>query len=87
LVWKVEFSKDANKALDRIGTADRRRLIAVLQQISQLDDPRVRGRALTGELAGYWRFRVGDIRLIATIEHDRLVIVVVTIGHRRAVYR
>lgn len=46
----------------------------------------MRGKALTGNWAGFWRWRVGDYRLIVAIEDDRVVIVVVSIGHRSQVY-
>ncbi|CAB0979424.1 type II toxin-antitoxin system RelE/ParE family toxin [Corynebacterium diphtheriae] len=46
----------------------------------------MRGKALTGNWAGFWRWRVGDYRLVAAIEDDRVVIVVVSIGHRSQVY-
>jgi mRNA-degrading endonuclease RelE of RelBE toxin-antitoxin system len=44
------------------------------------------GRALTGDLKGLWRYRVGDYRIVASIEDDRFVVLVVTVGHRREVY-
>ncbi len=50
-------------------------------------DPRLLGSALTGKLSGLWRYRVGDLRLIAKIVDQRMVIIVVGIGHRREVYR
>jgi mRNA interferase RelE/StbE len=48
---------------------------------------RARGKALTGELGGFWRYRVGDWRLIVRIEDARLMIVLIEVGHRREVYR
>lgn len=52
-------------------------------RIATLDDP----RALTGDHAGYWRWRIGDYRVVARIEDDRVVIIVVRVAHRREVYR
>ena len=51
-----------------------------------LADPRSRAKAMVGNWEGYWRFRFDDFRVIARIEDDRLVIFVVTVGHRRKVY-
>jgi mRNA interferase RelE/StbE len=51
------------------------------------EDPRRSGHALTGDRQGLWRYRVGDYRIVATIEDDRFVVLVVTVGHRREVYR
>ena len=50
-------------------------------------DPRVHGKALTGNLAGLWRYRVGDYRLIAEIRDDRLVILMLEVGHRSGIYQ
>ena len=51
-----------------------------------MDDRRRFGAVLTGDRKGLWRYRVGDYRIIAAIEDDRFVVLVVTIGHRREVY-
>lgn len=64
------------------------RILATLRtRIATLDDPRMLGSALVGDHAGYWRWRVGDYRVVARIEDDRITILVVRIGHRSAVYR
>ena len=49
-------------------------------------DPRVHGKGLTAKRSGQWRYRIGDYRLICTIEDDRLVILALTVGHRSEVY-
>ena len=72
------------KKLDR-ETA--RRIIAKLREISQLEDPRSTGKALVGNLAGLWRYRVGDYRIICDIEDGVLVILVVDIAHMSKVYK
>jgi mRNA interferase RelE/StbE len=56
------------------------------QRIATEEDPRRFGKALTGDLAGLWRYRIGDHRLIAAFEEDRLTVVVPRLGHRRKVY-
>lgn len=73
-----------------MGKVDRQvanRIIAFLEDVAALEDPRIRGHALTGNFSGLWRYRVGDWRVIVKIEDGRLVIVVVAIGNRRDVYR
>lgn len=57
------------------------------ERITPLDDTRTLGTPLTGERAGYWRWRVGDYRVAAKIEDARVLILVVRVGHRREVYR
>ncbi len=64
-----------------------RRIRDELAEIAELDDPRSRGKALTGNLTGVWRYRVGDYRILCDIEDGRLVIVVVDVARRREVYR
>jgi mRNA interferase RelE/StbE len=57
------------------------------ERVAALDDPRQIGDALTGNLKGLWKYRVGDYRIIARIEHEAVQVLVVRIGHRRQVYR
>lgn len=51
------------------------------------EDPRLHGKALTANRAGQWRYRIGDYRLICLIDDGRLVILALTVGHRRDVYK
>ena len=53
----------------------------------ETDNPRSYGKALTGNLAGLWRYRIGDYRLIAEIKDDKFTILAISIGHRREIYR
>lgn len=53
----------------------------------ETDNQRIHGKALTGNLAGLWRYRIGDYRLIAEIKDDKLSILAISIGHRREIYR
>jgi mRNA interferase RelE/StbE len=87
LAWTIEFERKADKQLDKINPRDAARIVKLLEEIAALDDPRTRGRALTGDLGGLWRYRYGDWRIIARIENQKLVILVIAIGHRREVYR
>jgi mRNA interferase RelE/StbE len=57
------------------------------ERIAGAEDPRRFGQALTGDAKGLWRYRVGDYRIVAAIEDDRFVVLVVTVGHRREMYR
>ena len=57
-----------------------------MDEVSKLDDPRVRGKALVGNYIGLWRYRVGDYRILCDIKNDELCILVVDVGHRRDVY-
>ena len=87
MVWKVEVTPAARKQLRKLDRQVGERIVARLEAIAQLDDPHSRGKALTGNLTGLWRYRVDDWRVIVRIEGQRLVIVVLTVGNRREVYR
>lgn len=88
MVWRIELSPYADKQLDRLERQSAIRILKYLRtRLAVLDDPRQLGAALSGPLAGYWRYRVGDYRLICEIKDDVLIVVVLEIGHRREVYR
>lgn len=56
------------------------------QELTALDNPRAKGKPLAGKLHGLWRYRVGNYRLICEIQNEKLVVLVIKIGHRRDVY-
>ena len=86
--WKIEFGDGALKALRKIDKAATKRIMDfVKERLAKREDPRSLGKALRGELASYWRYRVGDYRLICQIIDDRLVVLVLQIAHRREAYR
>ncbi|WP_332819189.1 type II toxin-antitoxin system RelE family toxin [Sphingopyxis sp.] len=87
MAWTLDFDAAARRQLRKPPRDVSDRILIGLQQISALDNPRQRGKAMVGERTGYWRYRIGDYRVIARIENRRLVIVVIAIGHRREVYR
>ncbi len=87
-VWRVEFHHAAVRDLRKLGADAERRIVRYLRErIASSEDPRRFGHALTGDRKGLWRYRVGDYRIVAAIEDDRFVVLVVTVGHRREVYR
>jgi mRNA interferase RelE/StbE len=87
-VWRVEFDRAADRDLRKLGSEAERLITRYLRErIATADDPRRFGHALTGDLKGLWRYRVGNYRIVATIEDGRFVVLVVAIGHRREVYR
>ena len=85
--WRVEFDQDAARDLRKLGGDAQRRILRYLRErIATAENPRRFGHALTGDLKGLWRYRVGDYRIVASIEDDRFIVLVVTVGHRREVY-
>jgi len=89
MVWKVELSELAQKNLEALDLPLARRVVSFLyERLALLDNPRSLGEPLKGARLGQlWRWRVGDLRLIASIEDEKLLVVVVRVGHRREVYR
>jgi mRNA interferase RelE/StbE len=86
-VWRVEFNQDAARDLRKLDVQAQRDILRYLRQrIATSEDPRRFGHALTGDLKGLWRYRVGYYRIVASIEDNRFVVLVVTVGHRREVY-
>ena len=89
MAWQIEFDPAAVKELARLDKPVARRIVAFLRErIATAEDPRTLGEALRGaELGGFWKYRLGDYRVIAEIVDRRVVIIVVRIGHRREIYR
>ncbi|PWD83940.1 type II toxin-antitoxin system RelE family toxin [Ignatzschineria cameli] len=88
MVWKVEYSNKVLKVLKKIDKTHAKRIVDVLElQIAQLDDPRIRGKALNGNFKNLWRYRVGDYRIICDIQDNQLTILALFIGHRKRIYR
>jgi len=86
-IWRVEFDRDAARDLRKLGAEAERAILRCLRQrIATSEDPRRFGRALTGDLKSLWRYRVGAYCIVAAIEEDRFVVLVLTVGHRREVY-
>ncbi|MGA7289615.1 MAG: type II toxin-antitoxin system RelE/ParE family toxin, partial [Terriglobales bacterium] len=76
------------RQLDELDKTVARRISKFLyERIEKLDDPRQIGERLQGTLSDFWRYRVGDYRIICSLEHERLVVLVLRIGHRREVYK
>ncbi|HEV2946874.1 MAG TPA: type II toxin-antitoxin system RelE/ParE family toxin [Gemmataceae bacterium] len=83
--YEVIFKPSAEKALHKLPETVQRRIVAAVEGLQ--DDPRPPGSVkLSGEL-DLWRIRVGDYRLVYTIDDDELIVLVVRIGHRKDVYR
>ena len=89
MAWKVELDSAAECDLDKLDPQIARRILTFLHgRIAPLDDPRSIGEALKGSKLGeLWKYRVGDYRIISSIEDGALRILVVKIGNRREVYR
>lgn len=86
MAWNVELTNTARKQLSTLDKTQAQRITKYLRRLMLLEDPRDAGKALTGNLRTYWRYRVGDYRVICELKDAELVIVAVEIGHRKEVY-
>ena len=89
MTWKIELDERANRDLDKLDLPVARRVYKFLyDRVAKLENPRSIGEALHGpKLGELWKYRVGDYRLICKIEDDRLLVLVLRVGHRREIYR
>jgi mRNA interferase RelE/StbE len=89
MAYNVELSESAERELGKLDGSQTKRILKFLhQRVAKLDDPRSIGEALHGSRLGeFWKYRVGDYRLICKIEDDRLIVLVLRVGHRKEIYR
>ena len=89
MAWQIEFDESARKELAKLDRQVARRLIDFLKnRVLSLRDPRSVGQALRGSTLGeFWKYRVGDFRIIASIHDDRMIVLVLRVGNRSDIYR
>jgi len=89
MAWKIELDPGAERELSKLDPPVARRILGFLHdRLATLEDPRSIGEPLKGSTLGaFWKYRVGDYRIIASIEDNEVCILVVRIGNRRDVYR
>ena len=89
MAWTIKFDEGAKKDLAKLDKQIAKRITTFLgSRVVALDDPRSIGEALKGsKLGDFWKYRVGDYRIVASIEDGALRVLVVKIGNRREVYR
>lgn len=85
--WELRTTSRFDKAIKKLDRATAVQILRALERIAALEDPRRTGKPLTGSLSGFWRYRIGDYRVLAEIEDARLVIVAIDVGHRSTIYR
>lgn len=89
MAWTIEFDPSAEKELDKLDPQQAKRILRFLfDRVAHLDDPRSIGEALKGSRFNtLWKYRVGDYRIITSIEDNVARILIVKIGDRKEVYR
>jgi mRNA interferase RelE/StbE len=87
VIYTVIYSDEADKVLGKLdGSVRRRILLWIHKNLIGTENPKAHGKGLTGNLSGYWRYRVGDYRLLAKIYEATVEIEIVEIGHRSEIY-
>lgn len=88
MIWKVEFDTAAAKELRKLDRKTQQDILRYFRErIATKDDPRRFGKQLSHNLSNLWRYRVRDYRMICHIEDDKLIVLVLTIGHRKGIYK
>ncbi len=85
--YHVEYTERAVRELKKLDRYTRRMIYAWIDRnLVECDDPRIHGKALSANRKGQWRYRIGDYRLICQIQDEELIILALSVGHRREVY-
>ncbi len=85
--WKIEFDSEVEKDLKKLGREAQKRILEYLKErIAKSNNPRDFGKPLRGKLSGFWRYRVGDYRLICRIFDEEILVLVIKAGHRKNIY-
>ena len=88
MAWSVEFLLSAKRQIKELDRATQQRITSYFHdRVLKAGDPRQFAKMLRGEKDGLWRFRIGDYRAICKIEEERMLVLVLDVGHRREIYR
>ncbi|ENN93999.1 type II toxin-antitoxin system RelE family toxin [Bartonella vinsonii] len=88
MAWTIRYEKKALSFLKKCDKKEARRIVDFLDQhVAPLEDVRVIGKPLKGQLSGLWRYRVGDYRILCEFYDKELVVLVLAIGHRKNIYK
>ncbi|MGA2400471.1 MAG: type II toxin-antitoxin system RelE/ParE family toxin [Syntrophobacteraceae bacterium] len=88
MAWRIDYSDSVRRQLRKLDKQTARRILDYMdERIAPLEDPRSAGKALSGPLGEFWRYRVGDYRILCDIQASALLVLVLRIGKRNSVYR
>ena len=87
MVWKIDYTITAKKQLLKLDKQHAQRIVEFMdERVAAAGNSREQGKALTGPLENFWRYRVGDFRIICDIQDGKLTVLVVKVGNRRDIY-
>ena len=85
--YNVEYSKTAMNTIKKMDSSTSNLIRTWIEKnLMNTENPRIKGKVLTGDLKGLWRYRVGDYRILAEIQDTKIVILILDIGHRSKIY-
>lgn len=87
MIYEISTTEKFDKALKKLDRQTQRIIKAWIEKnLINCENPRIHGKALTSNRSGQWRYRVGDYRILAEIHDNKLVLILVDVGHRRDIY-
>ena len=87
MLWQIVYSTKILKFLRKLEKNSQLDLKNYLEKISNCEKPMIFGKALEGNLQGFWRYRVGKFRIICKIDNNKMIIVIIDIDHRSKIYK
>jgi mRNA interferase RelE/StbE len=88
MAWKIDITQEAKGELKKLGASEAQRILKFLyKRLQNRENPREIGESLKGNLRDYWRYRVGDYRILCRLEDKIVTVFVIHIAHRREVYK
>ena len=88
MIYELKYEARAVKQIKKLDPATRKLIKSWIEKnLLNTDNPRQHGKGLTVSLSQYWRYRVGDFRILAEINDAEIIIIIVEVGHRRDIYR
>ena len=85
--YKINFSETSLKQLRKLDSLSRKRILNYVSDVlTKIENPRILGKALTGDLKGLWRYRIGNFRIVCQIQDNSLLILILKIAHRKEIY-
>jgi len=84
--YKVEMRADALEEFKKLDNSVKILITKLINRLEKTDNPKAFGKQLKENLKGYWSYRVENYRIVADIQDDRLIILVISIGHRSTIY-
>ena len=87
MMYYVEFTDFAKKQLEKLDKHTKKIIVSWIEKnIEGTTNPRQHGKALSANRVGQWRYRIGDYRVIVKIEDDKLIVLIIALGHRKEIY-